>query len=157
MLETLVILLSRFAALNEAFLNDVCRRHRTIPAELRTLGALRRQQSIGPVSPTTLARWIVQTSGGLTATLRRLEANGYIERQADPNDARGRLVAITEAGAEFCDRVFEDLVARYEHALRDVDTAAALDAVRSLIGPLEDTVQVGSSAGWTADMLMERA
>ena len=40
----------------------------------------------GRVSPSRLADWIVQTSGGLTATLRRLEEAGYIVRSDDPAD-----------------------------------------------------------------------
>jgi DNA-binding MarR family transcriptional regulator len=147
-LPTVVVLLARLGGLNEALIHEVCRAHDTGPAELRTLAALRHQAATGPVTPTALARWIVQTSGGLTATLKRLEARGFVERSTDPLDRRSRLVGLTAAGADFHDAVFADLVARYDALFGDVDLDAALDAIRSLIGPFEQVLHARPSAGW---------
>ncbi len=147
-LSTLVVLLARLGSLNEALIHEVSRAHDTGPAELRTLAALRHQATKGPVTPTALARWIVQTSGGLTATLRRLERKGLVERSVDPQDGRSRLVGLTAAGAEFHDAVFADLLARYEALLHDIDVDAALGAVRSLIGPFEQALRAQPSLGW---------
>ena len=151
--STLVLLLARLGSLNEALIHEVCRAHDTGPAELRTLAALRHQAAKGPVTPTALARWIVQTSGGLTATLRRLEARGFVERSVDPLDRRSRLVGLTAAGAEFHDAVFADLLARYDALFADIDVEAALDAIRSLIGPFEQVLHARPSAGWDAGEL----
>jgi DNA-binding MarR family transcriptional regulator len=147
--NTLVLLLARLSRLNEAFSADACRRHGISPSDLRALAILRHLPGQS-ASPTRIARAIVQTSGGLTATLRRLEAQGLVERSADASDGRGRLVVLTDRGARFHDRVFEDLLARYEGVLSGVDVDGVLGAVRSLIAPLEVALHVAPSAGWAA-------
>ena len=96
-LPTLTLLLGRLGRLNEAAVNDVCAQHGTTSAEVRVLLMLSHRPE-GAASPSDIARFVVQTSGGLTATLRRLEADGHVERRPDPHDGRGRLVALTPAG-----------------------------------------------------------
>ena len=103
------------------------------------------------ISPTTISSWIIQTSGGLTATLRRLEQDGRIKRQADPDDGRGRLVEMTETGRATYDATFDDLRVVYERALVDIDVDAALLVVRDLVNALERSSDTQSSAGWTLD------
>ena len=91
----------------------------------------------------------MQTSGGLTATLNRLERAGHIERRADPEDGRGRLVAITDEGIDFADRALAALTAEYEAAFSGVDADRALIAVRSLIDVLERRVDHSTTGDWT--------
>lgn len=50
--------------------------------------------------PTELFRWLMITSGGLTARVSRLEKRGLVERVADPADGRSLLVGLTAAGLE---------------------------------------------------------
>ena len=145
---TLSLLLTRLGRLNEAFLTDHCRLHATTPAELQVLTVLRHHPAEA-VPPTAIAAWIVQTSGGLTATLRRLEGAGLIHRTADPADGRGRLVSLTQAGAGFHDRVFDDLMDRYRLVFADIEPERALDAVRHLMRGFERLQGLGSSADWT--------
>ena len=147
MLSTLVLLLARLGRLNDALVNQVCTDFEISSAELRTLACLRYAEGRRG-TPTELARLVVQTSGGLTATLRRLEARGAVERAADETDGRGRPVVLTDAGAELHDRAFEALVARYDAIFDGVDVDGALTAVRSLIGPLELAMRAASSAAW---------
>jgi DNA-binding MarR family transcriptional regulator len=47
-----------------------------------------------------IAREQVLSSGGVTRLVDRMEAAGLVERTADPDDRRGRLVRLTEAGEE---------------------------------------------------------
>lgn len=48
--------------------------------------------------PTELFRWLMISSGGLTARLARLEKRGLVSRIADPDDSRSLLVALTDEG-----------------------------------------------------------
>lgn len=52
----------------------------------------------GQWAPGRLARAFQVTKGAMTNTLQRLEAQGFVKVLADPRDARGKLVEITEAG-----------------------------------------------------------
>ena len=151
-METLVLLLARLGALNDVFIAEVCRRESLTPAELRALGVLRRTDG-GEASPSVIAGLIVQTSGGLTATLKRLEGRGFVVRRADAADGRGRLVVLTAEGAAVHDRALSALLARYERTLGDVDVDAALATVRTLVEPLEEATRARSSADWSSDVL----
>ena len=154
-METLVLLLARLGALNDVLITECCTREGMTAAELRTLGVLRRTG--GEASPSVIARMIVQTSGGLTATLKRLEGRDLVTRRADPTDGRGRLVVHTPAGEAAHDRLLGALLARYERVLADVDVEAALTAVRALVDPLEEATRAASSAAWSSDVLGVRS
>ena len=52
----------------------------------------------GAWAPSRLARAFQVTKGAMTNTLQRLEAKGLIRVAGDPDDARGKLVEITDAG-----------------------------------------------------------
>jgi DNA-binding MarR family transcriptional regulator len=56
------------------------------------------------------------TSGGMTAALDRLERRGWIVRVPNPNDRRGSLVRLTDAGRVAIDRAM-DLHAETEQRL----------------------------------------
>ena len=47
------------------------------------------------------------TSSGATKRLDRLERAGLVERTPDPDDRRGVIITLTEAGHELIDRVTE--------------------------------------------------
>ncbi len=145
---TLGLLLTRLGRLNEQFLTDHHRRHGTTPAEAAVLLMLANPTDEAG-SPTVIADWIVQTSGGLTATLKRLEDRGWIERHPDPDDGRGRLVTLSESGRDANDAIFTDLVDRYSLVFVDTDTDSGLDAVRDLMRGFERLTDATSSAWWT--------
>lgn len=146
---TFALLLGRLARLNEAVVAEICADHGTTPAELRVLSLLvhRPQRS---ASPSDIADFVVQTSGGLTATLRRLEAASLVERVADPDDGRGRLVVLTGEGAAFQADVLAAVVARLERITADVDPAAAEAVVRTLVEAFEADGGLPSSVGFMA-------
>lgn len=147
---TLGLLLTRLGRLNEQFLAEHHRRHDTTSAEAAVLLLLANAPEEA-IAPSVIAERIVQTSGGLTATLKRLEARGWVERHPDPDDGRGRLVALTDAGRTAHDAVFADLVDRYRLVFTDVDDASALAAVRDLMRGFERLTGATSSAWWTHD------
>lgn len=148
-LTTLTLLLGRLGRLNEMLVTSVCAEHGTTPAELRVLLFLS-QQPTGAASPRHVAKFVVQTTGGLTATLGRLETAGLVERRPDPDDGRGKIVSITAAGHELHDRALDAIVARTAEAVDGIDLGHLDALVRSLVGALEDSVGLPSSRDFVA-------
>ena len=145
---TLGLLLTRLGRLNEQFLADHHRQHTCTSAEAAVLMLLANNDAEA-VSPTFIGEWIVQTSGGLTATLRRLERRGWIKRLPDPADGRGLLVALTESGSAAHDLQFDDLVDRYNLVFADIDNDVGLAAVRGLMRGFERQQGIASSTWWS--------
>jgi DNA-binding MarR family transcriptional regulator len=54
----------------------------------------------GLATPTELARYTGLSSGATTAMLDRLENSGLIERQPNPDDRRGTIITLAQAGVE---------------------------------------------------------
>ncbi|BDI22859.1 MarR family winged helix-turn-helix transcriptional regulator [Herbiconiux sp. L3-i23] len=52
----------------------------------------------GVLTPKALAAHLDLSTGAVTALLDRLEANGAIERRANPSDRRSTLIALTDTG-----------------------------------------------------------
>lgn len=146
---TFALLLGRLSRLNEAAVTAVCADRGTTPAEVRVLSLLVHRAD-GAASPSDIARFVVQTSGGLTATLRRLEADGNIERRSDPSDGRGRLVALTDSGRVFHERVIAAIVARTQTAVAGLDLESLDTTVRALVDAFERAEGSPSSAGFVA-------
>jgi DNA-binding MarR family transcriptional regulator len=102
-------------------------------AEFDVLAALRR--SGGPLRPSELTKSLFLTSGGTSNVLQRLTAAGYVERESNAEDARGRWVRLTPTGESITDkamtisaRVHEDLLA----GIPDLTIRAAADALREI-------------------------
>ncbi len=88
------------------------------------------------MSPTQLSQVILQTTSGMSKTLRRIERLGLIERVDDPNDGRARLVVLTEKGREMSERPLRQLVEHWSTRLQgmpDDDLAVAAAAVWRLV------------------------
>jgi DNA-binding MarR family transcriptional regulator len=77
------------------------------------LATLRRQGAAGRMTPTQLMKSVMLSSGGMTNRLDRLEAAGWIRREADPDDRRGVVVGLTPSGRALID---EAASARFEEA-----------------------------------------
>ncbi len=76
--------------------------------EYLVLAALRRAGPPYRMNPTSLFNAVILSSGAMTNRLDRLEAMGLVERQPDPADRRGRLVALTDRGRELVDAAVVD-------------------------------------------------
>jgi DNA-binding MarR family transcriptional regulator len=72
--------------------------------EFDVLATLRRNGAPYQLTPTTLFRSVMLSSGAMTNRLDHLEKAGYIERKPDPNDRRGTLVTLTDQGLELIDQ-----------------------------------------------------
>ena len=87
------------------------------------------------MSPTQLSQVILQTTSGMSKTLRRIERLGLIERADDPNDGRSRLVVLTDAGREMSERPLRQLIEQWTTQLQGVG-ASDLDAITRAVWSL---------------------
>jgi DNA-binding MarR family transcriptional regulator len=86
-------------------------------SEYEVLATLRRNGPPYRLNPSSLYERLNRSSGGMTKMLKRLEAGGYIERTADPEDGRGSLVVLTRRGLELQGRVLAAFVSASENRL----------------------------------------
>jgi len=92
-------------------------RHLTSRQDISLTGAsaLSRLRREGPLRLTVLAAGEGVTQPSMTQLIQKLERQGLVRREADPDDGRVALVAITDAGRE--------LVAQRRSARADLLTA----------------------------------
>jgi len=89
--------------------------------EYLVLAALRRAGPPFRMNPTRLFNAVILSSGAMTNRLDRLEAMGLVERQPDPTDRRGRLVALTDRGRELVDAAAADHLENEQRLLGALD------------------------------------
>jgi DNA-binding MarR family transcriptional regulator len=116
---------SRLARELEHRLEPVYREHGLEPGWYDVLATLRRTGPPYRLRPTEFTGTLMLTSSGTTKRLDRLERAGLIAREPDPDDRRGTLITLTDAG----------------HALIDATTEAHLDNERRILGALSDAEQ----------------
>jgi DNA-binding MarR family transcriptional regulator len=91
--------------------NAALAEHGLTLGEFDILGTLRRRGE-GGMTPTQLLRWVVLTSGGMTARLDNLEEAALIQRHPDANDRRMVVIELTAKGKRVIDAAtatrFED-------------------------------------------------
>lgn len=68
------------------------------------LATLRRSGAPYRLTPTSLYRDLVLTSGAMTNRIDVLERTGLVRRLPDPSDRRGTLIELTDAGSTLVDR-----------------------------------------------------
>ncbi|GAA2153954.1 MarR family transcriptional regulator [Kitasatospora kazusensis] len=74
-------------------------------AQAKVLALLRR----GPMPMRHIAQTLSCEPSNITGIVDRLEARGFVTRQADPQDRRVKLVAATEAGGSASEELRESL------------------------------------------------
>jgi len=88
--------------------NAALARHGLKYQEYAVLATLRVSGAPYRMTPSTLQRKMLFTSGGLSNLLKRLEASGWVRRGNDPSDGRGVLVSLTPAGKRLADTAMPD-------------------------------------------------
>jgi len=127
--------ISRLARELEQRLEPVYREQGLEPGWYDVLATLRR---IGPpyrLRPTEFSNTLMLTSSGTTKRLDRLEQAGLITRAPDPEDRRGTLITLTDAGRELVDRASEahlENERRLVSALTATERRALADLLRKL-------------------------
>ncbi len=83
-------------------------RHGLDTGEFDVLATLLRSGPPYRLRPTELFRSLMVSSGGMTDRLMRLEEAGLIKRAVDPEDARSKLVQLTEPGRRRIEAAFRE-------------------------------------------------
>ena len=127
--------ITRLSLLQSASFARVFAAHGVSFGEYLVLAALRRAGPPYRMNPTALFNSVVLSSGAMTNRLDGLEALGFVERLPDPNDRRGRLVALTEKGRELVDAAVVDHLENEQRLLGALD-AAERDQLAGLLRKL---------------------
>ena len=108
--------------------------------EFDVLSALRRQGEPYQLSPGALLRATLVTSGTMTNRIDRLAARGLVRRHPDPQDKRGVLVELTNAGLRSVDAAMADLLERERGLLGALPAGQQRDLaglLRVLLAPFD--------------------
>jgi DNA-binding MarR family transcriptional regulator len=108
--------------------------------EFDVLSALRRAGPPFQLTPGTLLRATLVTSGTMTNRIDRLAAAGLVRREPDPRDRRGVLVTLSERGQTVVDAALTDLLDREQALLAglgDEQRQQLADLLRTLLAPFD--------------------
>jgi DNA-binding MarR family transcriptional regulator len=78
-------------------------------------------------SPVELARAMQVTKATMSSTLGRLERKGLVSGNPDPNDGRGRRIAVTAKGRKTRDRAITAVAGH----IADMEKAIGIDALEN--------------------------
>lgn len=84
-------------------LNPLFARYGLQPGEFDVLATLRRSGAPYRLTPTVLYEAAMISSGSMTNRLDRLEKQGLVQRVPNPEDGRGTLVELSDAGLALID------------------------------------------------------
>jgi DNA-binding MarR family transcriptional regulator len=90
------------------------------------LDVLRRLQALGPTRMSRLAEMLNCEASNLTGLVDKLEKRGMVERRADPEDRRIRVLAVTPAGEKLGHEAWFALTQRCPFMSISEDKRAAL-------------------------------
>jgi DNA-binding MarR family transcriptional regulator len=124
--------ISRLADLLEPELDLVFAEHGLTGGEFDVLAALRRSGPPYRLTPTSLRKALLLSSGGMTKRLAGLENRGLVRRESETGDRRLRAVTLTPHGRHLVDAVLPDHIANEERLLRDLNTSERRDLARLL-------------------------
>ena len=116
-------------------------RHGLSEGDFDVLATLRRSGPPFERSPGDLAASALVTSGGMTKRVDRLVTAGLVTRRVSEDDARARVVALTERGREVIDAAFTEHMANERRlvAMLAPGEAPALEgALRTWLAALEE-------------------
>jgi len=108
--------------------------------EFDVLSALRRQGPPYQLSPGSLLRATLVTSGTMTNRIDRLAEGGLVTRLPDPQDKRGVLVRLTDRGRAVADAALADLLGQERELLAGLDAAdrqQLASLLRLLLSPFD--------------------
>ena len=133
--------LSRASAAVDARLARTFAEHGLDTSSFDVLATLLRSGSPYRISPTVLARDAMITTSAVAQRLNKLERRGLVRREPDPDDGRGTVIALTEAGRA---AIEETLPAHLEteQAILSALSSEERDHLAVLLQRLRDAAQV---------------
>jgi len=116
--------------------------------EVGVLGALRIAGPKQQLSPTRLFKGLMLSSAGITSRLDRLERRGLVKRRRHPDDRRGVLVELTDAGREVLDQAVRANTGREKELIATLtkqERKVLAGLLKKLLGGLEPTTGDGDA------------
>lgn len=110
---------------------------------------LRHLLAWGPMRPTALSEVLATGASHVSKIVRRLEADGWVQRTTDPSDGRATLISLTEAGEAAAHGVYalgDRMIAEVLEGWSDSDVRAYTDL----------TVRFVKDAITSAEQMLER-
>ena len=86
----------------------------------------------GPQPVNAIGKEVLLTSGSITSAIDRLELKRLVERTADPEDGRARIVQLTDKGRRLIEQAFEQHAIDMEEAMMVLRTAERIELIRLL-------------------------
>jgi DNA-binding MarR family transcriptional regulator len=124
---------SRVALAIDARLARTFARHGLDSGSFDVLATLLRSGAPHRIAPAVLARDAMVTSSAVAQRLNKLEGRGLIAREANPDDGRGTLVALTDAGKALIEQVLPDHI----ETEREITDVLSVDEQHALAGLLQ--------------------
>jgi DNA-binding MarR family transcriptional regulator len=129
--------LTRLTLLVDAEVERIAAARGVAYADYLVLGVIRRSPA-GHGRPTEMCAVLGRTTGGMTLTLDRLEAAGWVRRSADRADRRRIIVSLTPEGRRLAEAVNGELHAWEQSlTLNTADRANAGAVLAHLIDAVE--------------------
>jgi len=113
------------ASLLQERLEPVFKRHGVSAGGFDVLATLRRQGPPFELTPTTLYKELLITSGTMTHRLDGLEKLELIERTSHPRDRRGLLVRLTKKGLTVTDVLIREHLENEKRLFKSITTKEA--------------------------------
>lgn len=129
--------LSRTALTVESRLADTFARHGLDASSFDVLATLLRSGTPYRISPVELAREAMISTSAVAQRLNRLERSGLVAREANPNDGRGTLVALTDTGKVVIEKVLPDHL-ETERSILSTLSRAEQSTLAILLGRIEN-------------------
>jgi len=145
----LMFVVSRIGRINELFAGLATREFSV--AEWLVLTVLLMEGAPYRLSPTALAARVVQTAGGMTKTLQRLEDKGLIVRVRAEEDRRAFLVELTTEGRKTTQRHLANTMQHYGELVEGIPATgrrAIMTSLRALLDAFEHSTGVARTAEW---------
>lgn len=128
----------------EAWLADTLATEGLDTSEYAALSALWLDGAPHRLAAGQISERLVQTTGGTTKTIRRLEGRGLVRRIADPADGRRALIELTAEGHAVARSTLDLVLDAFDLEIGDLDTAERSelgDRVARLSGELDDRLR----------------
>lgn len=90
-------------------------------------------------NPRSLAKSLDLENSSMTGLLDRLEKQGLLERQRDPNDRRGILIFLTPQGID-ARQTIQSLVEELDHKLQSALSAEEIKTFRKVISTINKQI-----------------
>lgn len=100
--------LSRTALAVESRLSSTFARHGLDASSFDVLATLLRSGAPYRITPVELARDAMISTSAVAQRLNKLEGRGFVLREANPDDGRGTIVALTDTGRELIETALPD-------------------------------------------------